>query len=208
MISIAPAPCLRCCGTGARPSCAAAAEHLQRPRSLRTVLGVVGPRRSVDRAAVCLNSLSCRGSGFATRRYATHRPSGPLVRAEDGPPDRRDGRRGQGARPAGHHGHEEGGGHAGVDRHVQARRPRQVAAGQGEDRVGDVVGQDLALEQRALAGLEQVQLLGDVALGLPREARVIRNRRVAVQTMAGGAGAGRTRSPGHTAGAARGCCRR
>src|SRR4051794_29914549 len=45
---------------------------------------------------------------------------------------------------------QEGGGDAGVDRHVQPRGAGQLAAGEGEDRVGDVLGKHLTLQQGAL----------------------------------------------------------
>ena len=47
-----------------------------------------------------------------------------------------------------------------------------------------------AMPRAALAALEQGELVGDVALALAGEARVLRVGRVAVEAMAGGAGAG------------------
>ena len=45
---------------------------------------------------------------------------------------------------------QEGGGDARVDWDVQSGGLAEVAAGQREDRRGDVLGQDFALEQRPL----------------------------------------------------------
>src|SRR5215212_6247141 len=53
---------------------------------------------------------------------------------------------------------EEGRSDAGIDGDVQAGGAGRVAAGEGEDGVGDVVGQHLALEQGPL-GVELAELL-------------------------------------------------
>src|SRR4029077_13680056 len=53
---------------------------------------------------------------------------------------------------------EEGRRDTRVDGDVEAGRLTQIAAGQGEDRGRDVLGQDLALEQRSL-GIELAELV-------------------------------------------------
>ena len=45
---------------------------------------------------------------------------------------------------------QEAGGHTGVDRDQQTRRVAELVRGDRGDGVGDVLGKDLALEQRAL----------------------------------------------------------